>query len=44
MAATGAGLLAFTPGDGALTAAGWVWPPAAARAGRLDGACRGAGP
>ncbi|MGH8893256.1 MAG: hypothetical protein ACRDWY_08130, partial [Actinomycetes bacterium] len=29
MAATGAGLLAVTPGDGALTAAGWVWPPAA---------------
>ena len=29
MAATGAGLLALTPGDGALTAAGWVWPPAA---------------
>jgi hypothetical protein len=29
MGATGAGLLAFTPGDGALTAAGWVWPPAA---------------
>ncbi|HVC73653.1 MAG TPA: alpha/beta fold hydrolase [Mycobacteriales bacterium] len=28
MAATGAGLLAFTPGDAALTAAGWVWPPA----------------
>jgi pimeloyl-ACP methyl ester carboxylesterase len=27
MAVTGAGLLAFTPGDGALTAAGWVWPP-----------------
>jgi pimeloyl-ACP methyl ester carboxylesterase len=29
MAATGAGLLAVTPADGALTAAGWVWPPAA---------------
>jgi pimeloyl-ACP methyl ester carboxylesterase len=29
MAATGAGLLAVTPGDGALGAAGWVWPPAA---------------
>jgi pimeloyl-ACP methyl ester carboxylesterase len=29
MAGTGAGLLAVTPGDGALTAAGWVWPPAA---------------
>ena len=29
MAATGVALLAFTPGDGALTAAGWVWPPAA---------------
>jgi pimeloyl-ACP methyl ester carboxylesterase len=29
MAATGAGLLAVTPGNGALTAAGWVWPPAA---------------
>jgi pimeloyl-ACP methyl ester carboxylesterase len=29
MAATGAGLLATTPGNDALTAAGWVWPPAA---------------
>ena len=29
MAATGAGLLALAPGDGTLTAAGWVWPPAA---------------
>ncbi len=29
MATTGAGLLAVTPGDGTLTAAGWVWPPAA---------------
>jgi pimeloyl-ACP methyl ester carboxylesterase len=29
MAAAGAGLLASAPGDGALTAAGWVWPPAA---------------
>ena len=29
MAATGAGLIAFAPGDGALTAAGWVWPIAA---------------
>jgi pimeloyl-ACP methyl ester carboxylesterase len=29
MATTGAGLLAVAPGDGALTAAGWVWPPAA---------------
>jgi pimeloyl-ACP methyl ester carboxylesterase len=27
MATTGAGLLALTPGNGALTAAGWVWPP-----------------
>ena len=27
MAVTGAGLLAFAPGDGALTAAGWVWRP-----------------
>ena len=29
LAATGVGLLAFAPGDGVLTAAGWVWPPAA---------------
>jgi hypothetical protein len=29
MATTGATLLAATPGDGALTTAGWVWPPAA---------------
>jgi pimeloyl-ACP methyl ester carboxylesterase len=29
MATTGVALLAVTPGDGALTAAGWVWPPAA---------------
>jgi pimeloyl-ACP methyl ester carboxylesterase len=29
MAATGVALLAVTPGNGALTAAGWVWPPAA---------------
>jgi pimeloyl-ACP methyl ester carboxylesterase len=29
LAATGLGLLAFAPGDGVLTAAGWVWPPAA---------------
>jgi pimeloyl-ACP methyl ester carboxylesterase len=29
MATTGAGLLALTPGNGALTAAGWVWPPTA---------------
>ena len=29
MATTGAGLLAVTPGNGALTAAGWVWPPVA---------------
>ena len=29
LAATAAGLLALTPGDGALNAAGWVWPPAA---------------
>jgi pimeloyl-ACP methyl ester carboxylesterase len=29
MAITGAGLLAITPGDGTLTATGWVWPPAA---------------
>ena len=29
MAITGAGLLAIRPADGALTAAGWVWPPAA---------------
>jgi pimeloyl-ACP methyl ester carboxylesterase len=28
MAATGAGLVLLAPGDGALTAAGWVWPPA----------------
>jgi pimeloyl-ACP methyl ester carboxylesterase len=27
MAVTGMGLLVFSPGDGALTAAGWVWPP-----------------
>jgi pimeloyl-ACP methyl ester carboxylesterase len=27
MAATGLGLLILAPGDGALTAAGWVWPP-----------------
>jgi pimeloyl-ACP methyl ester carboxylesterase len=27
MAVTGIGLLALAPGDGALTAAGWVWPP-----------------
>jgi pimeloyl-ACP methyl ester carboxylesterase len=27
MAATGLGLVAFSPGDGALTAAGWIWPP-----------------
>jgi pimeloyl-ACP methyl ester carboxylesterase len=29
LAATGAGLLAVTPGNGALGAAGWVWPPVA---------------
>ena len=29
MATTGAGLLAVAPGNDALTAAGWVWPPAA---------------
>ena len=29
MAATGVALLAVTPGNGTLTAAGWVWPPAA---------------
>jgi pimeloyl-ACP methyl ester carboxylesterase len=29
MAAAGTGLLAVTPGNDALTAAGWVWPPAA---------------
>jgi pimeloyl-ACP methyl ester carboxylesterase len=29
MAATGAGLLALTPGNGALDTAGWAWPPAA---------------
>ena len=29
MAATGAGLLAVRPGDGAFNAGGWVWPPAA---------------
>jgi pimeloyl-ACP methyl ester carboxylesterase len=29
MATTGAALLAVTPGDSTLTAAGWVWPPAA---------------
>jgi pimeloyl-ACP methyl ester carboxylesterase len=29
MAATGLGLVTLTPGDGALTAAGWVWPPVA---------------
>ena len=28
MAVTGLGLLALAPGNGALTAAGWVWPPA----------------
>jgi hypothetical protein len=28
MAVTGLGLLVLAPGDGALTAAGWVWPPA----------------
>ncbi|WP_167761981.1 hypothetical protein [Blastococcus sp. CT_GayMR19] len=28
LAATGLGLLALAPDDGALTAAGWVWPPA----------------
>jgi pimeloyl-ACP methyl ester carboxylesterase len=27
MAVTGAGLLVLAPGDGALTAAGWVWSP-----------------
>jgi pimeloyl-ACP methyl ester carboxylesterase len=27
MAVTGLGLLVLAPGDGALTAAGWVWPP-----------------
>lgn len=27
LAATGFGLLVLGPGDGALTAAGWVWPP-----------------
>ena len=27
MAATGLGLLALAPGDDALTAAGWLWPP-----------------
>jgi pimeloyl-ACP methyl ester carboxylesterase len=27
MAATGLGLLVLAPGDDALTAAGWVWPP-----------------
>ena len=27
MAVTGIGLLLLAPGDGALTAAGWVWPP-----------------
>jgi pimeloyl-ACP methyl ester carboxylesterase len=29
MATTGVVLLVVSPGDGALTAAGWVWPPAA---------------
>jgi pimeloyl-ACP methyl ester carboxylesterase len=29
MATTGAGLLVITPGNDALTAAGWVWPPVA---------------
>ncbi len=29
MATTGAALLAVTPGNGTLTAASWVWPPAA---------------
>ncbi len=29
MATTGVALLAATPGNGTLTAAGWVWPPAA---------------
>jgi pimeloyl-ACP methyl ester carboxylesterase len=28
MAVTGAAVLAFAPGDGVLTALGWVWPPA----------------
>jgi pimeloyl-ACP methyl ester carboxylesterase len=28
MAGTGLGLLILAPGDGALTAAGWIWPPA----------------
>lgn len=28
MAVVGGGLLVFAPGNGALTAAGWVWPPA----------------
>jgi pimeloyl-ACP methyl ester carboxylesterase len=28
LAATGSGLLVVAPGDGGLTAAGWVWPPA----------------
>ncbi len=28
MAVTGLGLLVLAPGDGAMTAAGWVWPPA----------------
>ncbi|SFP67535.1 Pimeloyl-ACP methyl ester carboxylesterase [Geodermatophilus dictyosporus] len=28
LAATGLGLLVVAPGDGGLTAAGWVWPPA----------------
>jgi pimeloyl-ACP methyl ester carboxylesterase len=28
LAATGLGLLVLAPGDGGLTAAGWVWPPA----------------
>ena len=29
MAVTGVALLAVSPGNGTLTAAGWVWPPAA---------------
>jgi pimeloyl-ACP methyl ester carboxylesterase len=28
MAVTGLGLLVLAPGDGAMTASGWVWPPA----------------
>ena len=44
MAVTGLGLLVLAPDDAALTAAGWVWPPAAAGARRLDRASACAAP